>query len=302
VIQNSIEFALPVFGTYAPTSLGTTLTHLASCAEPISGAPTPEASKDSARPAGDATSAAPTGADALPATPAGAKVGSGRAGPPLLPVPKEIWRMVDFLLRRLEPVAGRRSEGPSRDAAAPEWEARSLFAAEGDAEEAARVLECIDGGAPLPEETRPSAVGRCMLDLLRSLEECVVPADCVADCVRIGASDVGSRGREEVLSAVAGAPPVNVNTLVYLSAFLARLPGPAKAREGRKEESVADVYRSVSSAGEIPSARALALTFAPACFGSGDGAVNGDVDAQAGYICHLMHSASSGPLRATFDI
>jgi inositol polyphosphate 5-phosphatase INPP5B/F len=310
VIQNQREFRLPVYGCYVPTCLGMTLLQLASCIEPIAKR---QFKKDSADTVESTDAATPSdtsapGAEQVSPSPEAVVVSKVngvarcRVGPPL-PVPKEIWRLVDFLLAKLRlPEPAQSCKGSSMDEPDGNLDARSLFAQQTDTESAAAVLKCIDTGEPISGSTPPAAVAACLLNILRCLEEPVIPRRCNADCAKVGASDVGSLSNDDVFAALADAAPVSRNTLTYIAAFLAALPGPCKAKEkADKNRSAARYYRAGRFGWELDGCMApfaLARIFAPLCFDMSGADDEGEF---GGYICHLMYAASKGPIRATFS-
>lgn len=312
-IQNRIEFLLPIFGTYRPTALGNTLTHLAGCVEPI--AKCADASMEKLP--GGLELATSLDAEATPMRmmPSACARSSAVQARTILPVPKEIWRLLDFIFGRYEESI----EGDDVAAGAHQWES-TTFVEEADIASVAQALECVDTGAAFPESLSTCAAAMCLLDILRTLEEPAVPLSCVDVCSRLGEEPVGSVKRKVLLDALASAPPVNGNTIFYLTAFLAELPGPAKARKrcmdlppNQRDSAIAEMYESVADVDGQPSALALASVFAPVLFrpnvssvvkddGFGQDEDERQEELQAKYLCHLMELSRTSGICTVFDI
>jgi inositol polyphosphate 5-phosphatase INPP5B/F len=214
VIQGVNELAVAVSGTYIPSCLGNTLTQLAAHPKPFVPRDLPSViasfASDNATAVRSEESTSSTRND----------VASQRSlwAHRNLPVPKEIWRVVDFLVH----VGTPQCQGLS-SAVGPITLDPSIFLPNLETDSYSNVLSSLNSGEPIPAKTEAAAAATCLLKLLQSLEEPVVPFSNYIACVELGSNPVGTRKAVDVFGALRGAPAVNVNTLVYLSSFLGQL-------------------------------------------------------------------------------
>lgn len=266
ILQNQDELAVPVVGHYVPTCLGNTLSLLTYSLQPI-------ARKESF---------------AL-VTPLGK--------PPALPVPKEIWRIIDFLHGAL---ASLQKGSSSINALTKEAsDLRALFAAHCNSADVVTAQICVDTGKSFPGCLQPAAAGTCLLNILSSLEEPAIPARCSPSCLAAGQKALGTVNQQELITALEGASAASINTVVYLCSFLSKLPGPIIARKECWSSLGKSRYMSEESFDGFPSPKALSQIFAAAFFGVDDADEKARGE-KAAYVLHLIHSGDQGQLHAVF--
>lgn len=265
ILQNQDELAVPVFGHYVPTCLGNTIPLLTDSVLPI-------ARKSFAF-----------------VTPPG--------NSPALPVPKEIWRIIDFLHGAL--TSFQKGSSSSTALAKETSDLRSLFSAHCISADVAKAQLCVDTGKSFPRCLQPAAASTCLLNILSSLEEPAIPARCSQSCLAAGRKALGTASQKELISALEGASAANINTVVYLCSFLSTLPGPIIARKKCGSSLGKLKYLSEETFGGFPSPKALSQIFATAFFGEGDADEKARGE-KAAYVLHLIHSCNQGQLHAVF--
>lgn len=163
-----------------------------------------------------------------------------RAEPGLLPLclPKEIWWLVDLLWRERRRVSDdRQDDGDFRDTSSFRWiESDSrLFLASGDLTLVEKVQDCVDNGQPAPSEVDAAAAASCLLRLLRSLEEPVIPFgfyDAAIDAAK--KRDVGS-----ISLLLTRIPAVNANVFRYVLNLLLEMPS---IRDGSGLQEISEIF------------------------------------------------------------
>ena len=98
----------------------------------------------------------PGGGTPAAASPALGSSGASKRGSVLLSVPKEVWRLCDVLYSR-----GLMTRG--------------IFSLSGDAADLVLLRECLDTGDPFPAGIAMPTYAHCLVELLSSLREPVVP-------------------------------------------------------------------------------------------------------------------------------
>lgn len=152
--------------------------------------------------------------------------------PLLLSLPKEIWWLGDLLWRT------RDEEGDSGQDTR-RWidqeRYRRLFLASGDLELVEVAQEHIDRGLAMPAEVDALAVGSCLLNLLRSLDEPVIPTSAYGEAL-----DVARKGDATGLTCLlTRIPSLNGNVFRYVIALLQELPS---VKDGSGIGDLADVF------------------------------------------------------------
>ena len=230
-VERGRDFFVSVTATVLPTAFGASLAQLAMRPEPMRAIGITTAA---AVGGGAATALDPSaGSRALTARLAvdeadagGAEATSSdasRKGSPIMGVPKEIWRLVDAIVRT----------GASKS--------RGLFLALPPGGDAVllEVREALDTGQPIPPGVDPLALSQTLLDLLSSLREPLIPVALFPgpDMERAGVSV--EMWCAHVLRHVA---PLNYNVLVYLLRFLREVVLRDGASNGCTAESLGLVF------------------------------------------------------------
>ena len=154
-------------------------------------------------------------------------------GPVPLPVPKELWLLVDAL-HRVHP--------DDHDMYMNRYP--GIFLRDAEEVETQRVLSFVDRGESIPDEMSGYAIGTCMLDILKNLDEPVIPRYATRRAIEAGHTE----DPEMVHAVVNMLPPLNANVFWYLIGFLCETPS-VRLRQDRGQE-VADVFGRVLLAGD----------------------------------------------------
>lgn len=206
-IHGKSDAFITVFGDYKPTCFGNTIAHLAGHPKPF---------------------LISTGEQNVPsnmAEPSRASYAS-RA----LPVPKEIHLLISFLVRGcpLQPSFSSKAAVQTSNALSdtcPAHTNKQLFLEECEDAEVELVRRHLDEGNQIPNGTSVSAVASCLIALLDSLEEPLIPYACYDACIALAyQGEFALEDVELTLQRAKARAPV-YNTIVYLSAFLNELPG-----------------------------------------------------------------------------
>eukprot|EP00172_Hildenbrandia_rubra_P003673 Plantae.Rhodophyta-Hildenbrandia_rubra.ctg6140.p1 GENE.Plantae.Rhodophyta-Hildenbrandia_rubra.ctg6140~~Plantae.Rhodophyta-Hildenbrandia_rubra.ctg6140.p1 ORF type:complete len:769 (-),score=131.09 Plantae.Rhodophyta-Hildenbrandia_rubra.ctg6140:3974-6280(-) len=115
---------------------------------------------------------------------------------PLLPIPKEIWHLVDTLMISKAHLT------------------KGLFVEKGDSSKLDKVRQRVDTGTELDESVDPLLIGCCLLDLLESFQTPVVPMEWYDAVVSAG------RNRLESEALVQALPAVTANVVRYVGSYL----------------------------------------------------------------------------------
>jgi RhoGAP domain len=200
-------------GRYIQTCLGTTLDVLAMCLEPLQLVRAGEAGH---RDREHDESEYRAGQSPVP-----------------LPMPKEIWWLVDLLWRKrtVPHTESMEVRGTWR------WIDRDsrLFLATGDLEMVEVVQECIDTGSPVPEEVDGLATASCLLRLLRSLEEPVIPFTAYSSALEAGKS----RDPAAVTALLAKISPLHCNVFQYIVRLAREM---SSVRDGSAVQEIAEIF------------------------------------------------------------
>lgn len=209
-IQGKIEASISIIGQYSPTAYGTSISHLTAHPKPFLLNPrSPRTAINILRE---------------------------------LAVPKEIHLLVSHLLRGCVKSDGYYS-GTDSCALHTNRELFLCFLSQ-DNVQVSEVRKCIDMYCKIPDETPPIAVTSCMVGLLESLEDPVVPYRCydaVLSLVRRGAFELNDL--QFALQQNGARAPV-FNTLVYLHALVNEL---AAVKECTFETASPDVIQILST-------------------------------------------------------
>lgn len=144
-----------------------------------------------------------------------------------LAVPKEIWLLVDALLRT------HRLDMENSVNRVP-----GLFFRQGDNNQVLRILSCVDNGDIIPNSFDGYAIASCFAKVLKSLEETVIPKFAVRRCI-----EAGGTGDPLVVHALTQfLPPVNVNVFWYVIGLLCEL---LKSEELSSMQKLAEVFAEV---------------------------------------------------------
>lgn len=155
------------------------------------------------------------------------------------PIPKELWLLVQALLRPRDDERGSLLEIET-----------GLFLQEGEEVDRQRVLSFVDRGEQIPRDVDGLAIGSCMLDVLRNLHDTVVPQKLHRRVIEAGYSE----DSELVHNVLDLLPPLNSNVFWYLVGFLNEFPSVRDGTDGRKE--LAEVFgEALLTKGETRSAR-----------------------------------------------
>jgi Endonuclease/Exonuclease/phosphatase family/RhoGAP domain len=221
-----------VKGRYPPTCLGASLDSLAMCDESVTASVT-----NGHRPRGR------DGAAHAGATESAAEQ-EQRAAPTALPLPcpKEIWWLIDLLWRSREDADDRDNEDRRRWIDQDRF--RRVFLATGDLEVVDIAQERIDCGLAMPPEVDALAVATCLLNLLRSLEEPVIPFAAYADAIEV-AKKREPRGVTALLHRI---PSLYGNVFRYIIGLLRELPA---VRDGSGTSDIADIFGEILLAPSI---------------------------------------------------
>lgn len=224
-IQDTSQFSIDVNGRYVPTCLGTSLEHLATLCEPV------RQHACSAKAVGASSKTAVI--SVTPIMPDSSIVinhmsnADTSSQPPAtsplqvpMPVPKEVWRLVDALS-----VPDPRPPDLDSDTtrASALQGALSSFLEPGDSEDVALVLDCLDNGTPIPPETPRSAVASTLLKFLRTLEDPVIPHKFYKAALDTTAICTAQEVRAALQALTLALPAVHANSLTYIAAFLREL-------------------------------------------------------------------------------
>jgi inositol polyphosphate 5-phosphatase INPP5B/F len=156
-----------------------------------------------------------------------------RSGDPL-PCPKEIWWLVDLLWRTREDDEGERDRRRWID----RERFRRLFLASGDLDQVEVVQEHIDLGLAMPAGVDALAVGTCLLNLLRSVEEPVIPIAAYQDAIQV-AKKRDAAGVTHLLTRI---PSLHGNVFRYIVSLLRELPA---VKDGSGVSDIADIFGEV---------------------------------------------------------
>lgn len=153
-----------------------------------------------------------------------------KKGPSAVPlsIPKELWLLVDALMRV------ENSDDECYFNSFPD-----LFVTDGCTAETQRVLSFIDRGEIIPKEISGYAIGSCMLDVLKNLDDSVIPKYASRRAIEAGYTE-----DPDIVQAVVDLlPPINSNVFWYIIGFLCETPG-VQEREDRRRE-IASVFGKV---------------------------------------------------------
>lgn len=208
-----------ISGRYRRTSLGTTLDALVLQSAPMAMAralPPPARSSSSSKlPIAELRSEERAQPSALP-----------------LPVPKEIWRLVDQLWQDRNSAVDALTEEPRR------WiddTSARLFSATGDPQLVEQVQDAIDTGMPFGRDVNAVAVAACLLRLLRTLVEPVIPVSAYSEALQIARKGDAN----ELVRFLTQIPSLNGNVFRYIVGMLREMPA---VRDGTELQNMADVF------------------------------------------------------------
>lgn len=167
-----------------------------------------------------------------------------RAEPSLLPLacPKEIWWLVDLLWRPRDDA----SDSPTRDAHGQldrrRWidqeQFRRVFLSTGDLSILEVCLEHVDHAREMPPEVDAFAVGSCLLEILRSLEDPVIPFSAYSAALEV-AKKKEPAGIAHLLTRI---PSLHGNVFRYVISLLRELPS---VRDGTGISDICDIFGEV---------------------------------------------------------
>eukprot|EP00177_Eucheuma_denticulatum_P001187 GFKZ01002147.1.p1 GENE.GFKZ01002147.1~~GFKZ01002147.1.p1 ORF type:complete len:857 (+),score=86.81 GFKZ01002147.1:17-2587(+) len=121
------------------------------------------------------------------------------------PVPKELWLLIQGLLR------------PGSDEQRPLAESNpSVFLREGEEVDIQRALSFVDRGEQIPRDVDGDAIGSCLLQVLANLEDSVVPQKLSKRVLEAGSTE----DTESVHNVLDMLPPLNANVFWYVVGFL----------------------------------------------------------------------------------
>lgn len=217
-LDKSVGFTIQ--GNYASTCLGCSLEQLASHTEAISSsAGRQKAACRRAR---------------------GGSIGSvdlntrdkDAVGSLLMSLPKEIWWLGDLLWRT-------RDQEEDAGSDSRRWidqeRYRRIFLASGDLEYVEVVQDHIDRGHAMPADVDALAVASCLLNLLRSLDEPVIPTSAYSE-----AMDVARKGDPVGLTYLLTLiPSINGNVFRYIISILLEMPS---VKDGSGVDDLSDVF------------------------------------------------------------
>lgn len=198
-IHGKSDVFITVVGDYTKTCFGNTITDLAAHPAPLVAGADGDVAGDS--PSKDSSSARPP-----------------------TPVPKEIYYLISFLIRVANAGAKKGDGDLAKDAGVAQTN-KALFVEESSDAEMLAVRLCLDEGKAIPEGTATAAVTSCLVALLESQEEPLIPFKCYEGCIALVLQGKFSMAEIEHVLTTGGAKAPVYNTLVYLSAFLSQLPG-----------------------------------------------------------------------------
>jgi len=159
-LENGRDYFIPVQGNYVKSCFGSTIEYLVNTPSPVrDSVPTRDASQ-------------------------------------VLSLPKEIWRMVDFLYR----------ESRLRE--------ESLFVSSGEKEEVDRIRDDLDTGKEFDQGYSVHSMAECLIYFLNSLAEPIFPSSVVSQYVE--GANLGQYCKQALLLL----PPAHYNAFIYLVAFL----------------------------------------------------------------------------------
>lgn len=164
-----------------------------------------------------------------------------RNSPSIVPlsVPKELWLLVDCLLRVRE---GDRDKYLNQ--------LPGIFLREADDAETQRALAFIDRAEAIPSDVNGYAVAKCMLNVLTNLEDAVIPRFAHRRAIEAGHTE----DPDMVQAVVDMLPPLNANVFWYIIGFLCETPLVAgnDGRGDNRELEVAEVFgRILLSGGDV---------------------------------------------------
>lgn len=183
---------IQVRGRYVATTLGLSLETLSMTAEPVLNM---RLSRERDTDSHDGQNGREVEQDSNKVTPGGAP----------LSIPKEIWLLVDALV-----AAGEGEREPIMN------RFPSLFLSEADEAQVQRVLAFIDRAERVPEDLSADAIGCCLLKVLDSLDDAIIPRYAYKRAIEAGYTEDTEvvRGMIELL------PPLNGNVFWYIIGFL----------------------------------------------------------------------------------
>lgn len=222
-----------VKGRYVPTCLGTSLDFLAMRADAVG------ANRSKRPSARDSSSHNPMDIEK-----------ELRAEPSLLPLacPKEIWWLVDLLWRprddEMDRVAAHDSDGRDVRRWIDQERFRRVFLATGDLDIVDLCQEHVDHALAMPPEVDALAVGTCLLNILRSLEDSVIPFSAYSAAVEV-AKKREPAGVTHLLTRI---PSLHGNVFRYIISVLRELPSVA---DGTGVSDLCDIFGEVLLASGI---------------------------------------------------
>lgn len=154
------------------------------------------------------------------------------------PIPKELWLLIDALLKF--PEGSEHSYGSIYP---------GLFREPGEDAETQRVLALIDRAEPVPQDLSARAIATCLIQILRNLDEPVIPS-----VLYRRALEAGHTEEIELVSGVLEMlPPLNANVFWYIIGFLCESSAVREASDGRKE--IAAIFGDVLLRTEVSNPR-----------------------------------------------
>lgn len=153
-----------------------------------------------------------------------------RSSPSIVPlsIPKEIWLLVDALMRVHE---------GDNDPYLNKFP--SLFLSDADEAQVQRALAFIDRAERIPDELDGEAIAACIVRVLEKMNGSVIPSYAYRRAIEAGHTDDGN-----VVRAVVNLlPPLNVNVFWYIIGFLCELPA-VRNKDGR-QKSIARIFGKV---------------------------------------------------------
>lgn len=196
---------IPIQGRYVATTLGMSLETLVMQTEPVL------ALRTLAR-RGEETGAAQS-----------RYLDNERTKPPggtPLPIPKEIWLLCDAL---------QRNRGGNRNSYLNTC--TDLFLREVTEEEQQRVLAFVDRAEVIPDDISGHAIAQCLLQVLRCLEESVIPRAIYRRAIEAGYT----KDPDSIHAIVEFLPPLHANVFWYLIAMLCEIQIVQEKHEKAKE-------------------------------------------------------------------
>jgi phosphatidylinositol-bisphosphatase len=124
--------------------------------------------------------------------------GASRPGSVVLSIPKEIWRLCDVI----------NSRGLST---------RGIFSVAGDPADLVLIRECLDTGDPFPPGIGMSSYAHCLIELISSFRESVIPSSLFPNIADILRSPAGPE--TYCRATIPSLPALHYNVLLYLIRF-----------------------------------------------------------------------------------